>query len=166
MLLRKTMVSDCNMGVSTLQVSSNQIQLAGNPTNCNELVGTSTYFHGGCSKNRSFGSIIRVHTWGVCRRTFCRVCSSIPLEGGQILLHNHLFFVAIHDELCRPIICFFCKETIPSSKCVDVRSHVFGITSIGKSPLIWEQSVQIIWKTLLISEIPPYHIHVGNVKFP
>ena len=116
-------------------------------------------FHGGCSKDRSFGSIIRVHYIGGMSTSFSRVCSSIPLEGGQILLHNHLFFVAIHDELCRPIICFFWRGNNPKLKMFWCEVSCVWYYPNRKIPIDLRT---IFWETLLISEIPPLKTKISH----
>ena len=126
----------------TLQVSSKQIQLAGNPTNSNGRY-VHLPFHGGCSQGllRIFWIYnkiiiyIYIYIYVSMSTSFSRLCSSIPSDGGPIVLHPHHFVGAIHNGLTRPLF-FFCEEAISNSVCVDVRLHVFGITPIFKSPLI------------------------------
>ena len=90
----------------TLQVSSKQLQLAGKPTNSNEEVRTSTF-----SWRMFQESIFWIYNKStyrrVCRRHLAGHAAAYRWKVVKSCFTTTFFFVAIHDELCRPIICFF-----------------------------------------------------------
>ena len=88
--------------------------------------------------------------------SFSRSCSSIPLEGGQILLHNHLFFCG-HSRrtLSSYHLFFFLRGNNPKLKMFWCEVSCVWYYPNRKSHWFWEQSFE---KHFSFLRYPPWKL--------